>query len=277
MIRGRIAAAAACAATAAGALGGCGDGDRAGVRSATAPRPAALVMTPPSARCGRPNLPSRPLRFRAPDGTMLDGALVGTGARGVVLVTDRGVNLCGWWPYATYLARRGVRVLLFDGRCSGRSACPAALRARGRGELDVVAAVRVLRRLGVQRVGIAGASYGGTLGLVAAARIRPPVDAVVSLAGPPSTFRHLGRGRRLDAGRAISRVTARVLLVVGRDDPRVSARDLRGLAQRAGGRIHRVMVVPSRPGHGWRLLTDDHGWSPLAGTVARFLSGAAAG
>jgi len=44
--------------------------------------------------------------FEATDGTLLDGAFVGSGSSGVVLAHEYPADLCGWWPFATYLARR---------------------------------------------------------------------------------------------------------------------------------------------------------------------------
>jgi hypothetical protein len=47
------------------------------------------------------------LRFPAADGTQLDGVLVGSGPAGVVLLHQYPADLCGFWPYAVYLSKRG--------------------------------------------------------------------------------------------------------------------------------------------------------------------------
>jgi pimeloyl-ACP methyl ester carboxylesterase len=73
-------------------------------------------------------------------------------------------------------------------------------------DLDIAAAVARLRRDGVAHVTLVGSSMGATAVLVAAARIRPAVDGVVSLSAPA---RYAG----LDATRAVatSRVPVRFL------------------------------------------------------------------
>jgi predicted alpha/beta hydrolase len=80
------------------------------------------------------------------DGVKLDGAIVGAGTRGVVLVHESGsVGLCGWWPYAVRLANRGLRAMVFDLRCYGSSGCPVQ-HVQGTGT-DTAAAVAALRKL----------------------------------------------------------------------------------------------------------------------------------
>jgi hypothetical protein len=113
----------------------------------------------PSVRCGPPNHAATPFTFTTTDHVRLEGAIVGGGRRGVVLVHEAGRKaLCGWWPYAVRLAGRGFRVLLFDMRCYGLSACPQ--RAREAVANDIHAATRELRRRGCTSVELVGASLG---------------------------------------------------------------------------------------------------------------------
>src|SRR5689334_25387965 len=94
----------------------------------------------PSMRCGAPERHATVFTFRTSDGVTLDGAIVGSGTRGVVLVHESGsVGLCGWWPYAVRLANRGLRAMVFDLRCYGSSGC-AAQHVQGTGT-DTAAAV----------------------------------------------------------------------------------------------------------------------------------------
>ena len=72
------------------------------------------------------------LRFPAADGTQLDGALVGSGPAGVVLLHQHPGDLCGFWPYTVYLSKRRLKVLAIDLRCYGESACPEADDAKSR-------------------------------------------------------------------------------------------------------------------------------------------------
>ena len=77
------------------------------------------LLPQPTVRCGAPSQRAVTLRFAAADGVSLDGAIVGTGRIGVALLHEYPGPMCGWWPYATYLARHDVTALLFDFRCPG--------------------------------------------------------------------------------------------------------------------------------------------------------------
>ena len=113
-------------------LTGCGGGNSASrphqQSSATATTGTAAAsdasLPQPSKRCGTPNAPATTLRFSAGDGTKLDGAIVGSGPVGVVLLHEYPGPMCGRWPYTVYLAHHGIHAILFDFRCLGLSACP---------------------------------------------------------------------------------------------------------------------------------------------------------
>src|SRR4029453_17150961 len=83
-------------------------------------------------------------------------------------------------------------------RCFGRSACPEG-DARGRVVDDLAAAVAELRRRGVTRVALVGASMGGAAVLIAGTKVQPPVAAVVSLSGEADPTSLVG-GISLNAG-----------------------------------------------------------------------------
>src|SRR5437763_443487 len=122
-MRVRTVAAGLCAALLAAGCGSTGAPSGGGA-GASPPSPAATTITPaalaqPSERCGFPDRKARTLWFEAPDGVRLDGAIVGSGPSGVVLAHQYPASLCGWWPFASYLASKGFRVLLFDFRCFG--------------------------------------------------------------------------------------------------------------------------------------------------------------
>ena len=142
----------------------------------------------PGVRCGAPETRATLVRFQAADGTSLDGVMVGSGPAGVVLAHEYPADLCGYWPFAAYLAKRGLRAFAIDLRCFVRSACPEG-DARGRVVDDLAAAVAELRRRGVTRVALVGASMGGAAVLIAGTRVQPPVAAVVSVSGSCSTTR----------------------------------------------------------------------------------------
>ncbi len=207
--------------------------------------------------------------FEATDGTLLDGAFVGSGNSGVVLAHEYPADLCGWWPFATYLARRGFLVLAFDFRCFGLSSCPD--HATGDLMDDVRGAGAELRRVGAASVALVGASLGGTVTLMAAPTMDPPPDAVVCLSGEPD-LGYLVGSTKLDAQSAVPRMTSPSLFVVAREDRNVSVRDMRGLYRAAGSKDKRLVVLPVSFGHGWNIVsTVSGGITSAARTVLDFL------
>jgi alpha/beta superfamily hydrolase len=248
------------------AVAGCGgDSHPAAPKRATA-APTAAPASTADERCGEAGVRAQAIRFRTSDGVTLTGAVVGSGPVGAVLVHEYPLDYCGWLPYAGYLARHGVRALLFDLRCFGDSACPSG---RGHAVTDVAAAMAELRRRGARRVALVGASMGGSIAVVAAARLHPA--AVVDLSGERDTT-GLTPGIEADAGAAASGVTAPALFAVARGDRYTPVADMRAVARRARSEIKRVIVLPATAGHGWGMLfglrTE---WSPLAAAVATFI------
>jgi pimeloyl-ACP methyl ester carboxylesterase len=183
-----------------------------------------------------------------------------------VLIHEYPLDHCGWWPYARYLSRHGIHALLFDLRCFGDSACPSG---RGHATTDVAAAMETLRRRGGRHIALVGASMGGAIAVVAAARLHP--GTVVDLSGERDTA-GLTPGIDANAGAAAAGMTAPALFVVARRDRYVSASDMRAVARRTRSPIKRVIVLGSSAGHGWdMLLGTTREWSPLAATVAAFI------
>jgi pimeloyl-ACP methyl ester carboxylesterase len=251
------------------AVGGCGGSSsppRAQHPTPTAEQaPAALPA--PSEQCGPPDMPAKALRFQTEDGVTLAGAVAGSGPVGAVLVHEYPGPMCGWWPYAAYLARHGVSALLFDLRCFGLSECPKG--GRGEATADVAAAMRALRREGAQSVALVGASMGGAVAVVAAGELGP--DALVDLSGERDTT-DLTPGIAANAAAAVPRVSAPALFVVARGDRYVPVADMRGVFTRAGSKTKRLIVLPAAAGHGWSMLLGlEAKWSPLAARVAKFI------
>jgi pimeloyl-ACP methyl ester carboxylesterase len=248
------------------AVGGCGGGSRAGAGKPATPTVTAAPANGAGGGCDDAAERSHAIRLRTSDGVTLSGAVVGSGAAGAVLIHEYPLDHCGWWPYAHYLARHGVRALLFDLRCFGSSACPSG---RGHATTDVAAAVAELRRRGARRVALVGASMGGAIAVVAAARLHPA--AVVDLSGERSTAA-LTPGIDADAAAAAPRVTAPALFAVARGDRYVPVADMRTVASRVRSATKRVIVLPAIAGHGWDMLVGTSAtWSPLARTVAAFI------
>jgi pimeloyl-ACP methyl ester carboxylesterase len=209
-------------------------------------------LEPLSKRCAFPTVAAHTFWFAAKDGTMLDGAVLGSGTTGIVLAHEYPADLCGWWPYAVHLSRLGFRVMLFDTRCAGVSECPDG----GRTEIvsDPPAAVAQLRSMGTEHVILAGASLGAVLALVTGWSIRPPLDGVVSLSGETDLTNMLGAP--LDARTAVPHLRVPVLFMVAREDPAVSPAETRAMYARAASTDKRLVILPQYFGHGWLMLAD---------------------
>jgi pimeloyl-ACP methyl ester carboxylesterase len=183
--------------------------------------------------------------FRASDRTRLAGVVLGKGPRGLVLAHQGGGNLCNWFPYARTLARSGFHVMAFDFRAYGASDIPSRQANVNRFDLDVAAAVKLLRKRGAKRVVLAGASLGAATVVVAAAHVEPPVNGVVSLSGPLQVF-------GLDADAAARRLQVPALFVAAEDDDDFVdiARSLYGDTATSD----KQLVVLPQGGHGTSLL-----------------------
>jgi pimeloyl-ACP methyl ester carboxylesterase len=248
------------------AVAGCGGDSHSATRERATPTAAAAPASAAHRRCEEPGIHAQPVRFRTSDGVTLSGAVVGSGPIGAVLIHQYPRDYCGWLPYSGYLSRHGVRALLFDLRCFGRSPCTGG---RGHAITDVAAAMAELRRRGARRVALVGASMGGAIAVVAAARLHPA--AVVDLSGERDTT-GLTPGIDADAGAAAHGVTAPALFAVARGDRYVPVADMRAVARRVRSATKRLIVLPAAAGHGWDLLFGTATeWSPLAATVAAFI------
>jgi pimeloyl-ACP methyl ester carboxylesterase len=143
--------------------------------------PASDPQTPLADQCH--DVPDGAARIRLVrhDGTTLGGALVGSSDAqvGVVLRQGAGQTICEWLPWAGDVAdATGARVLLFDRRGHGSSPGAADLTAEPG---DLVAAVDLLRRRGVERVAVVGSSMGNSVTFAALDRLSPPPCALVAI------------------------------------------------------------------------------------------------
>jgi DNA-binding PadR family transcriptional regulator len=127
-------------------------------------------------------------------------------------------------------------------------------------DLDVAAAVARLRPDGATRIKLVGASMGGTAVLVAASRITPPVDGVVSLSGP-TYF------RGMNAVLAVRRSQLPVRFVVDRGDRRFAANATS--LMRAAAAKDKAILRLSGAGHGSALLSVPAGRSFVLAFLAR--------
>ena len=248
-----------------------GPGEQATTTTAVALQP----LEQPASRCGVSGPRAALVRFQAADGTSLNGVLVGSGPAGVVLAHQYPSDLCGFWPFASYLARRGLRAFAIDLRCFGRSACPEG-DARVRVVDDLAAAVAELRRRGVTEVGLVGASMGAAAVLIAGTRVKPPVAAVVSLSGEPDPTNLVG-GVPLNAGAVVDQLTVPTMFVVATNDNYASVAETRAMYQAVSSGDKRLEVLSGDFDglHGWAMLKNPatgEEFGPVASKVAAFLT-----
>lgn len=191
----------------------------------------------------------------------LVAAVLGSGTHGVVLLHQNDDGLCGWLPYAGYLAGQGFQVAVFDRRCSFQSGCisgEAAYDFVG----DVRAVVDTLRGRGAQHIGLVGASFGGAVAIGACAEV--PVAACAALS--PALFDHkLGDG--VTAKNAISRIRQPLLVAVAPDDADSPEDDVRALLERVQPDVATFVTLPVGGGHGWDAVADPSTGQPTAFSV----------
>jgi pimeloyl-ACP methyl ester carboxylesterase len=239
-------------------------------RPPTTTAASAAAPPPPAELCGGPTTPAQSLWLSGPRGAQIYAAVVGTGPATAVFVQQAGpTGVCGFWPYAAWLARtKGVRSVLF-GQCgTGASQCPPGNPA-DQWLATTTAAVTWARTNGAGGpITLVGASAGGVVALQVAASIRPPVDAVVDLSGEQ-------RWMGLDSLAAARRLQVPALFAVAPGDRYVSVATMRQLHEAAPVRAKRLVVLAEGAGHGWELLGGAAGsdWSPLAVTVASWIQG----
>ena len=124
------------------------------------------------------------LAFSTDDNARIYADMYGTGDRGVVLAHGGRFTKESWKPQAEQLARAGFHVLAFDFRGFGRSHGPGESDMfTAPMHLDILAAVRFLRRNGARTVAVIGASFGGAAAAAASIASRPgEIDRLILLA-----------------------------------------------------------------------------------------------
>ena len=227
---------------------------------------AATGLPQPGLRCPGPDIPATTLLFASRNGARLDGALVGSGPIGAVLLSEYPGPYCGWWPYAVDLARHGVHVLLFDFHCQGLSTCGHDRRDY---VADAAAAVTALRAHGARSIALIGASLGGAVALAAAASQHPA--ALVDLSGERNPAKIIP-GLHLGAMRYAPRVHAPALFAVARGDRHVSLNAMRTIYHATRSPTKTLRVLPRSAGHGWDTLTTPNGnLTTLANQITAFV------
>lgn len=226
---------------------------------------AAAVADAPGAGTVHDCVNGNGLWFRAADGTRLVGHRFGgkrPGARTVVVLAHMSEgDLCVWVPYARRLAAKGFFAFPFDFRGHGFS---EGQENHSKVAADIAAAVRAVRGLGGRKVVLVGASLGGIGAVVAAPKLRPPVQGIVSVSGPAAI------AGELNARPAAPRLRVPTLyLAAARDQngPYDFAADAQELYDATGTSEKRIEVVPGAL-HG-TFLVD--GSARVRAALERFL------
>lgn len=198
---------------------------------------------------------SRAVEFESTDGVRLAGRLFGPegATAGVVLAHMMPADQSSWFDFADQLGGLGYRTLTFDfrGYCPGGDAgCSQGDKDISAIWQDVAGAVGFLRMQGVRRIGLVGASMGGTASLVYASQSGSNIDAVVTLSAPDAV-------EGLTAGpEVLQTVSAAKLFLAGSVD---------GNAAATAQAFFDETLQPKRVE---TLTTGDHGTDILEGNQA---------
>lgn len=144
--------------------------------------------------------------FPTEDGGLIYADVYGQGERGMVLAHGGRFNKESWSKQARELAAAGFRVVAIDFRGYGQSRGPGQADPLSAPlQLDVLAAVRFMRRTGAKTVSVVGGSMGGSAAADASiASERGEIDRLVLLGAAPD-------------GPA-EKIKAPILFIVARDD-----------------------------------------------------------
>jgi dienelactone hydrolase len=199
---------------------------------------------------------STPVTFKTADGVELSGRIFGpeNATSGVVLAHTLSGDQTNWFGFADRLAGEGFRVLTFDfrGYCpGGDGGCSEGDKDVNAAPTDLTAAVTSLRDDGVQRLGIAGASMGGTAALLVASQDAEGIPAVVLLSAPQVLY-------GMEVGpEVLQRVTGAKLYIAGLGDPAGAAAAADAMAALGPQPVREEIVTADE--HGTALLNSPSG------------------
>jgi hypothetical protein len=184
--------------------------------------------------CIYPDRNTRIVHFHAP-GERLTAAVLGRGSTGVVLANQIDNSACDWLPMPSFLAARGLRVLVFD-------------YGNGDDSLEVQSATHFLIAHGVRRVVLLGASVGGAVVIDAGIHLRPAPAAVISLSAVPeaTNYPFPADARRLKGP---------VFQIGATEDPNTQlGKDTTSLFRASPSPAKRLMLIPGEATHGTDLV-----------------------
>ncbi|MGI9157060.1 MAG: alpha/beta hydrolase [Marmoricola sp.] len=244
-LRGPGAALTASCVLTAGALAGCGGPQAAEPAATPFWRPAAQPTHASVVERCQAGAGGEQLTFTAKDGSLLPGAVFGSGDRAAVFVHQTGsTGMCGWVPYAEWAGRHGVRAIVLDVCGYGESQCSPAFGKDIAGQLRLP--VAWARAHGATTVTLVGASMGGSL--VTGVGQRLGVDAIVDVSSPPEWE---GVPSVPEAARSI---TVPFLMIAATSDTEIQPGLLRTALRSSPSEHKRFIGVPE--GHGYTIVTN---------------------
>ena len=199
--------------------------------------------------------------FPTSDGGVIYADVYGKGDRGVVLAHGGRFNKESWEKQARRLAAAKLRVLAIDFRGYGKSLGPGQSAPMSAPlELDVLAAVRYLRKTGAQSVSVVGGSMGGGAAGDASIASQPgEIDRVVFLGAAPN-----GPADKLKAS---------TLFIVARDDASEDGPRLPGIRQQYEKAPEpKKLIILGGSAHAQFLFQTDQAERVMR-EILRFLSG----
>jgi pimeloyl-ACP methyl ester carboxylesterase len=205
----------------------------------------------PADRCHESgSVPATKVVLTTADAVHLAGVEFGTGPHGVLLLPQRGADLCPWWDYATALMNQGFRVMAIDLRGTGYSESGTSTDYTA----DAQAGIAALKHDGATKVVLIGAALGAATALVTAGRTPDQVSGVVSLSYVDSDVTGGAGADPHTPKQAAARITAPMLLCFTAGDTQTAAApEPQQLADAAHGPVKQLV---GRPGvsHGWDML-----------------------
>ena len=213
---------------------------------------------------------SKPVTFESADGVQLAGRRFGPddATAGVVLAHMQPADQSSWYAFAERMGDAGYMALTFNfrGYCPGGDAgCSKGEQNPGAAWQDVQGAADYLRDQGVQRVGLVGASMGGTASLVVAGQPEADITAVATLSAPAAI------GDLVVTPEILQQMTAAKLFIAGNGD--VTAATDAQMFYTDTLQPKRVDILPSND-HGTDLLTGNQSENTrtlLSGWLQQFL------
>jgi pimeloyl-ACP methyl ester carboxylesterase len=198
--------------------------------------------------------------FSTEDGGLVYADVYGKGDRGVVLAHAGGLAKESWEKQGRTLAQAGFRSVAIDFRGEGESRGGTQTLPPDEGRhLDVLAAVRYLRKTGAKSVAVVGASMGGDYAAEAAEAEPEAIDRLVLLAAGAYTPLVRMRGRKLFI---MSRDD-----IIGNKKPRLPK--IREQYEKAAG--PKEFVILDGSAHAQRIFATDQG-ERLMREILRFIS-----